>query len=612
MSHYLITFSIGPVQDFIAAARKTRDLWMGSYLLSEISKAAAKALHEKNAELIFPNPEKPDTDLEPCKKAEDCYNVGNKVLALIETEHPADTVNQVQQATQERWEAIANKAKNTKGINVDETLWNQQLGDVIEFFAAWLPYDKDNNETRDYYKKQRKRLDQLLNARKNTRDFIQSPVSGNGIPKSALDGLRESVIDPKKIKQKVLRRARLNKGEYLDCTGIAKRLAEDNMLEQFTPLSRLAIDPWLRQLKKPTDSEELENRMKPLIQEGIVSRVKGNKEGGISIYADFPYDGQLLYDFRIQAEKNKPENKDAKEQLEALETLTTQLKNPNGKPSPYMAILAADGDRMGELLDQMQTLEAHKNISATLTQFAQQVPQIVRDYRGHCVYAGGDDVLALLPLDQAIACSKALADKFSEIMRKVDGIEDEKVPTLSVGLGISHFMTPMPKQLDLARKAEKLAKGNELPNDLPKNALAIILSPRSGVEISFREKWDKDAERILCKWVEAHLSGDIPRQAGYNLRDEAIALSWVKDDPEKYQTLVDKETQRILNKKRVLDEHGKPKSLDADWIDAVCERAKQTSLRQTADEMIMTYRIAEAYKLANKKSKTEATEATNV
>ena len=39
----LLAISIGPVQDFISAARKTRDLWFGSHLLSEISKAAARA-----------------------------------------------------------------------------------------------------------------------------------------------------------------------------------------------------------------------------------------------------------------------------------------------------------------------------------------------------------------------------------------------------------------------------------------------------------------------------------------------------------------------------------------------------------------------------------------
>ena len=36
MSQYLVVYSIGPVQSFIARARKTEDLWSGSYLLSEL------------------------------------------------------------------------------------------------------------------------------------------------------------------------------------------------------------------------------------------------------------------------------------------------------------------------------------------------------------------------------------------------------------------------------------------------------------------------------------------------------------------------------------------------------------------------------------------------
>ena len=39
---YLFLASIGPVQSFIASARRTRDLWFGSMLLSELAKAAAK------------------------------------------------------------------------------------------------------------------------------------------------------------------------------------------------------------------------------------------------------------------------------------------------------------------------------------------------------------------------------------------------------------------------------------------------------------------------------------------------------------------------------------------------------------------------------------------
>jgi len=35
MEHILL-FSIGPIQDFIASARRSRDLWFGSWMLSEL------------------------------------------------------------------------------------------------------------------------------------------------------------------------------------------------------------------------------------------------------------------------------------------------------------------------------------------------------------------------------------------------------------------------------------------------------------------------------------------------------------------------------------------------------------------------------------------------
>ena len=46
---YLLALSLGPVQEFIAAARKTRDLWFGSELLSGAARAAALSLHQLDA-----------------------------------------------------------------------------------------------------------------------------------------------------------------------------------------------------------------------------------------------------------------------------------------------------------------------------------------------------------------------------------------------------------------------------------------------------------------------------------------------------------------------------------------------------------------------------------
>ena len=54
MSRWLLQVSFGPVQGFIASARRSRDLWAGSYILSKIARAAADSLIEANASLIYP------------------------------------------------------------------------------------------------------------------------------------------------------------------------------------------------------------------------------------------------------------------------------------------------------------------------------------------------------------------------------------------------------------------------------------------------------------------------------------------------------------------------------------------------------------------------------
>jgi len=56
---HLLAIALGPVQEFIATARRTRDLYAGSRLLSEAAARAAKALaREVGAKnLIFPAPE---------------------------------------------------------------------------------------------------------------------------------------------------------------------------------------------------------------------------------------------------------------------------------------------------------------------------------------------------------------------------------------------------------------------------------------------------------------------------------------------------------------------------------------------------------------------------
>lgn len=84
------------------------------------------------------------------------------------------------------------------------------------------------------------------------------------------------------------------------------------------------------------------------------------------------------------------------------------------RPTPYYVLLAADGDSMGTVIDWQgqgkEGMQRHQRLSTALATFARQTKDVVRQHKGVCIYSGGDDVLALLPLHEAIACAQILAE----------------------------------------------------------------------------------------------------------------------------------------------------------------------------------------------------------
>ena len=49
-------FTLGPVQGFVAQARRTRDFWAGSFLLSWLSGVAMAAVRQQKGKIEFPVP----------------------------------------------------------------------------------------------------------------------------------------------------------------------------------------------------------------------------------------------------------------------------------------------------------------------------------------------------------------------------------------------------------------------------------------------------------------------------------------------------------------------------------------------------------------------------
>ena len=238
MPRFFLVLSVGPVQSLIADARRTRDLWGGSWLLSEAARAAARKLHEIHPGcLVFPCPANPDDELQPQDRprAQDAppgigaerhrgggiqprhapretANIANILradVALADGAAIRALCDEAKRAAALRVEELAERALRRVGSPLCEEVWRAQIDDILECFAAWVEIADED----DGYMNAGRRLGGAINARKATRDFEPCrPLSGKPLPKSSLDGARETVL-PRTLAAGSARKLRLSPGE---------------------------------------------------------------------------------------------------------------------------------------------------------------------------------------------------------------------------------------------------------------------------------------------------------------------------------------------------------------------------------------------------------------
>ncbi len=597
MTGYLYILGIGPVQDFIAAARRTRDLWFGSFLLSEISKAAARTVAENGGRLIFPALEKGDQRLEPAQTI-DGFNVANIILAEVYDKKDLEILHQkAVQSAQEMWLSFARRVKEQAQSIINMDIWNDQIEDVIECYAAWVPY-----ETSEHYKEARQELMRLYGGRKMLRDF-KSPIhSYPGVNKSSLDGARESVLMKDVIIPKRLTyRLRLSKGEELCAVGLVKRLggwSTENI--PFPSISRITIDPWIRKVQRAGEDA------KALLKE--IGRLCEGENGyssgtGDMYYSEFPYDGQFFFPDRLmriesniqQISEDNPDDPRAAEDIRnflEIKKLVRRLQKSGkeglsmGEPDPYFAILVADGDRIGAAISWMDTPNMHRAFSERLAGFASRAREIIMKNNGCLVYSGGDDVLALLPVDSCLPVARALHDTFEDEIRG-GGIYGDASPTLSVGIAICHSLEPLEDIRIYGKIAEMKAK------DPDRNGLCVYLYKRSGGDpVMVREQWKKKGclglDERLCRFADMFHHEMFPDKAAYDVRSAAqIYMNWNVVS----QDLLIRDLERLLNKKRSGRGIRQVHEEDIAFLKKVVR--EKGCLEGLADELILARKIAD-------------------
>ena len=127
---------------------------------------------------------------------------------------------------------------------------------------------------------------------------------------------------------------------------------------------------------------------------------------------------------------------------------------------------------MGAALSAMKTADEHRKFSRSLSSFALKAREVIRDNHGICVYTGGDDVMAFIPIGNALGCARSLYDLFKERMKDYD-------VSLSVGVAVAHAMENLSLLFDFGREAESIAKkgiNNKAVKDgNDRNGLAITV-----------------------------------------------------------------------------------------------------------------------------------------
>jgi CRISPR-associated protein Cmr2 len=491
---HLLLVTLGPVQDFIAQARRTRDLWYGSHLLSELGRAAARALVDDGAKLIFPSLQKGDPQLDQCfapLRADGTppQNIANKILAEVpDGVEPQQLASAARRAVMDFWrdEIAARVKESCHGILADDidAVWAEQIDTFLEFAASWLPLGD--------YASTRCQLEQAIAGRKLLRDFGSWKQGRGNVPKSSLDGARETVLLPPRSRRTALvRKYRIADGEQLDAVGLVKRAG--GKPEQFVPVVNVALASWLERASQVA-SKELDG-LKRACSDAEVSSVTRED---LPCVTPFAFDASVLLSCRWRSVFE--EQGRAEREADAEAWGRQHVKPLFGKllePYPYVACLLADGDHMGRAINSIclgaeDPADVHCRFSKSLASFADAARKTVeQQHRGALVYAGGDDVLAFVSLPEALACANDLRMAFESAMARACGsLVGDQRPTLSVGIGIGHVMESMGDLLTLGRQAEREAKRD-------RNALAVLVDKRSGGTRSWRAQWSTEPVQTL-------------------------------------------------------------------------------------------------------------------
>lgn len=613
MKRFMLVFTLGPVQSFIMSARKTRDLWAGSFLLSKLMEAAMEGIVDDA--FVFPGAREIEADIP---------DLPNKYITIFDTFEEAQKVaRQSEKQIREKWDIIRGDVylelfeRQYKNDEKLLEIWNRQTDPEHLFEIYWVVVPEV-----EHYRSWVENATLAMDARKRLRDFSPQDEPGE---KSTISGEREVLHGEDNTRQGVrnfwhqitLRQSsndiKKDGSERLDAIDTIKRFAAlyssafqpKNTKISYPSTSSIATAPFVSKLLELSVANDHLKKWRELTQEDLAVmspdaipylKAKAIRENEWILRRDgdcffeevftprylkenYSVATQRVSGYRFVPASYIPNN------LVALRKLCNAVGD---HPTPYYVLIQMDGDHMGTLVSNSQSKEQHKEISMALSTFARNhTPQIVqKEHPGRLVYAGGDDVLAFSPLDGVLTMIDKLQRQYIKTVKPAVHLDDQEKVTASMGIAIAHHFTPLSIVRRAALDAEQLAK-----NRYGRNTFVITLLRRSGEQTRVGCRWNYNALKfapinLLQQFYTYFLEGIISPKSVYVLLDEVPAL--VGLEAEAQQSEVKRVLTRQLNDSldnqqlsRLLDNHIEEKERNLLFV-TLDQRQTRKYIRETA------------------------------
>lgn len=277
---------------------------------------------------------------------------------------------------------------------------------------------------------------------------------------------------------------------------------------------------------------------------------------GSELFTDTKLNSQLLTSYSDHASE-----------LKSIEDIALSRKKeensseevPDGEVAPirseYYAVVNSDGDKVGTLLkdlcrgvDISQQSDRINSFSKACLKYAGEAAELVGNYGGMTIYAGGDDLLFIAPVYSLFSLCRELDETFKNTLKEI--LSDVEINvSLSFGVAVQYVKYPLYEALERARV--QLYKAKESCG----NRLGIELVKHSGKTVQLMVENEKLEAIDTLITYRAAMKDQALESVLYNLQDTEIV----------FKLLFEKTAQNTFNlkeyKTRFLNNFNNPNQL---------------------------------------------------